>query len=353
MVCNDAATDRRVDPDVCRALGVRSIVVVPIRGPVAIAGILEAFSTRPYAFSARQIDSLRALAEIVEAAYDGEHAQSPLPAGVALSTAPPNFAPPISADQILENRLSGVWPPKRRYLIPAVAAIALLLISMAVWLGWGGPEEIAAREASSPSVSAPKEPAGYTAPRDAPLYSSPRRQPDRSRSKDVLQNAAAIEPATDSVIPLTSDGKPSDLKSPEKPTIVSALLGSDSEPSPPPVDMSTSISPNELAGLSSTPAAMPAFGASVSQGVTEGSLIRKVDPTYPPEARAQGLAGSVTLDATIADDGTVHEVKTVSGSTLLAAAAAAAVRQWRYKPSLLNGKPIAIQKQITIVFKHP
>jgi TonB family protein len=87
--------------------------------------------------------------------------------------------------------------------------------------------------------------------------------------------------------------------------------------------------------------------------VTEGNLIRKVEPTYPHEARVQRLAGSVTLDATIAEDGSIRAAKIVSGPPLLAAAAAAAVRQWRYTPSRLNGKPIEVQRQITIVFKLP
>jgi protein TonB len=98
---------------------------------------------------------------------------------------------------------------------------------------------------------------------------------------------------------------------------------------------------------------LPAFGVSVSTGDTEGNLIYKVDPTYPPEARIQNLAGSVVLDATIAEDGSIQEVKVVSGSPLLAAAATAAVQQWRYRPSMLSGKAIAGQKRITIVFKLP
>lgn len=72
LVCRDADTDDRVDPEVCRSLGVRSIAVVPLRGRIGMIGILEAFSARAGAFEKQQIDCLRALAEIAESAYERE-----------------------------------------------------------------------------------------------------------------------------------------------------------------------------------------------------------------------------------------------------------------------------------------
>ena len=72
---------------------------------------------------------------------------------------------------------------------------------------------------------------------------------------------------------------------------------------------------------------------------------------YPQQARSLGLEGSVTLDASVAEDGTIREVKVLHGQPILAAAAVAAVHQWRYTPSLLNGKPTPVQREITIIFK--
>jgi periplasmic protein TonB len=91
----------------------------------------------------------------------------------------------------------------------------------------------------------------------------------------------------------------------------------------------------------------------VSQGVTGGRLTHKVDPTYPTEARSQHLEGAVMLDALVGEDGNVHEVSVTSGPPLLAKAAMQAVRQWRYQPFLLNGRPVSIHNQITIQFKLP
>jgi protein TonB len=102
----------------------------------------------------------------------------------------------------------------------------------------------------------------------------------------------------------------------------------------------------------STPAILPAADLAISQ-VTEAALVHNVQPVYPTEARARHLAGAVVLEATIAEDGSTRDLKIISGPPLLAKAAIEAVRQWRYRPSLLNGKPVAAQKQITIVFKNP
>jgi protein TonB len=63
------------------------------------------------------------------------------------------------------------------------------------------------------------------------------------------------------------------------------------------------------------------------------------------------LEGPVTLLASIAEDGSVRHIKVVSGPEILATAAIEAVRQWRYTPSLLDGKPTAIEREITVVFK--
>ena len=98
---------------------------------------------------------------------------------------------------------------------------------------------------------------------------------------------------------------------------------------------------------------MPQMDVRISQGVTQGALIHRVQPTYPAQARAQRVSGSVDLDATIDEKGLVRSVRIVSGPSLLASAAAAAVKQWRYSPPLLNGSPIEIQKRITVVFKLP
>jgi TonB family protein len=91
----------------------------------------------------------------------------------------------------------------------------------------------------------------------------------------------------------------------------------------------------------------------ISQGVSQGLLIKKVQPIYPKNALAMHVEGAVDLVATISTTGSITAVKIVKGEPLLTKAASDAVKQWKYKPYLLNGEPVEIQTQITVNFKLP
>lgn len=88
----------------------------------------------------------------------------------------------------------------------------------------------------------------------------------------------------------------------------------------------------------------------LSQGVTEGYLLRKVEPVYPRIALLTGTHGEVRLHAIIAKDGTIQSLTVISGTPLLVEAAADAVRQWRYRPYLLNHEPVEVETLITVNF---
>ncbi len=81
-----------------------------------------------------------------------------------------------------------------------------------------------------------------------------------------------------------------------------------------------------------------------------GSRDKFVEPVYPPDAKAAGIQGSVVLDAVIGKDGQISSLKLVSGPPELTKAAWEAVKQWTYKPYLLNGDPVAVQTTITVTF---
>ncbi len=105
--------------------------------------------------------------------------------------------------------------------------------------------------------------------------------------------------------------------------------------------------------LSSTPVAVPKAAPQrvrVSQGVTQGLLIRKIQPTYPPLARQARIQGSVLLQAEISKEGAIQNLRLISGHPMLAPAAIEAVKQWRYKPYILNGEPVEVETQITVNF---
>jgi TonB family protein len=85
--------------------------------------------------------------------------------------------------------------------------------------------------------------------------------------------------------------------------------------------------------------------------VTSGKLIHKVQPEYPPEARNARIEGTVVLQATIAKDGTIWELHTISGPKELIPAAVKAVEQWRYQPYLLDGQPVAVETATQVNFR--
>ncbi|HUM06099.1 MAG TPA: energy transducer TonB [Terriglobales bacterium] len=82
----------------------------------------------------------------------------------------------------------------------------------------------------------------------------------------------------------------------------------------------------------------------------EGNLIHRVQPVYPVIARTAGVQGAVILRAVVSKTGTIEQLTVVSGSPLLIKAALEAVRQWRYRPYLLNDEPIEIDTEITVNF---
>ena len=88
----------------------------------------------------------------------------------------------------------------------------------------------------------------------------------------------------------------------------------------------------------------------VSSGVAQGLLIREVKPEYPSLARQARIQGSVILQALIGKDGSVQNLRVISGHPMLVQAAMEAVKQWRYKPYYLNGEPVEVDTQITVNF---
>ena len=106
--------------------------------------------------------------------------------------------------------------------------------------------------------------------------------------------------------------------------------------------------------LSSTPVAVPKIATPtrvrVSSGVSQGLLVHRVSPTYPPLARQARIQGVVVLQAQISKDGSIQNLQLISGHPMLAPAAIEAVKQWKYKPYLLNGEPVEVDTQVQVNF---
>lgn len=88
----------------------------------------------------------------------------------------------------------------------------------------------------------------------------------------------------------------------------------------------------------------------VGGDVQAARLLHEVQPSYPPIARQAHIAGTVALSATIAPDGSVKNLKVLSGNPLLVDSAVKAVRQWTYKPTFLNGTPVEVLTEVDVKF---
>jgi protein TonB len=109
-----------------------------------------------------------------------------------------------------------------------------------------------------------------------------------------------------------------------------------------------------LGGLGTGPAPKVQAAApkkvAVSSGVMSGNRIGGENPQYPAIAKAARIQGVVVLQATISKNGTIENLRVLSGPPMLQAAATAAVQGWRYKPYLLNGEPVEVETQVNVVF---
>jgi protein TonB len=132
-------------------------------------------------------------------------------------------------------------------------------------------------------------------------------------------------------------------------------LGEESAPAlPSPLAVASANDPSLSGLIASASSSVPRPSLAtvrISQGVSQGLLIKRVQPKYPPAALSVRAQGAVQIEATINKEGNVTNLKVLSGDPVLARAALEAVRQWRYKPYYLDGEPVEIQTQITVNFK--
>jgi TonB family protein len=126
-------------------------------------------------------------------------------------------------------------------------------------------------------------------------------------------------------------------------------------PAPSMIGMAAPASEAPISGIvADEPTAKPVLQRmKVSQGLAQGLIIKRVAPEYPRNALLMHIEGAVELAATVSKDGNIKDLKVLKGDSQLSHAAVQAVKQWKYKPYLLNGEPVEMQTQITIDFKLP
>ena len=316
--CSDTETDARVDAEACRRLGVRSILVLPLVEGKEPFGILEVFSSRPNAFSDRDVDTLQALAwRVMENKRGAEEAAAVLPSADDKAH-PHSNEITISADyaQLWESdakspieggysRRSEVWTSILGVLVIVVA----VLLGLA--LGWRGAIGRGLRAGSKVPASA----------------SSAGKADRRTASSSEAKSGSESSPRTSSAAhPSSVETASGGLRVTQNGKVIYRL---------PPEQQAAS-------GNSTAPEG--------SGDVSARRLIHRVEPQYPADASARRIQGLVTLDVQIGGNGVVHNVSVVEGDPVLAEAAVEAVMHWRYQPYSVNGRPVETKTRVTIRF---
>jgi len=343
--CDDTEADVRVDPELCRRLGLRSMLVFPILRREALLGIVEVFSPDPHAFGDREVQALASVSRTIGYILDPSQTDAAQPsleetrpettpeASTAVVEATPHDEPLASVTDEAEVPLP---PPPKQDLLTTV--LTLVVIVLAITLGWllgrGGLRRAnLLRNSSAPVNTAP-----------LPQQVTPAPPPVAAAPPAAAQEKTAPSPAPKHEAAAPPGPHPGELLITQNGKVIyrqpsSQLLSGTNPTAPAPA------SPSTQTGVSNA--------VSISPETANQYLAQRVEPEYPEQAREQHLQGPVTLEAVVGKDGSVKSLKTISGDPQLATAARNAVRQWQFKPFLQDGKPAEFQTQVTVNFRLP
>lgn len=188
-----------------------------------------------------------------------------------------------------------------------------------------------------PSTPAPAEPVVERTP-TVSAATGPRSKPESTRVSRISADSEERSDSRVSPVRLESNEKP-------EPPEVRAAVGSSTQTSPAP-------KPAETSPVSSPPpaAAKPTGPRVVRSTPVAAEAIKRVQPAYPPLARAQNVSGTVEVEADINEEGDVVRVKAVAGPILLRAAAEEALLKWKFRPASTNGIDVASKARVKMTF---
>ncbi len=374
--CDDVLADGRVDIEASARLGVRSVMVMPLLRETELVGVFELFSSLPGAFGERDERTLEALAGRVlnslilssrEVAVEPppgpalEPALEPMrPASeaTAISQAAPVSEPlvleasvpePLLPEQPLSEPFVSERPletmaviaenyPRRgfdfvtAFLGAAVLACAILLgISLGRHFGFQN-VTVRAHPAVATSSANPITPLVVVGSPNAQKEGSAPATPVRAGGDAIPPGSLRVYENGKEVFrqsPVQSKGDGDETA--QKQAGSSAQQGSG-------MQRASSVEPERI---------------EIPPTAAENSVLHRVEPEYPEDARQMQLQGPVVLDVHIRQDGSVQGITLVSGQPLLAQAAKDAVQQWRFKPRNVKGRATAMETRITLNFRLP
>jgi len=313
---------------------------------------------------APKVDRSAEVAELFESPVFGQATRPATAAPVAVETTP------YSADLDLTG-----GPAAKRSKAPLLAIAALVAVAGALYFGWS---QLHKPAASSMAVTGPLQPpppdfgSGEATPATVPSHAAAATSvPDSGQAPAQVVNRFARPAKTPpseqvapdqvttpvAIVPSRADARTSTAEPIEVKAEIRRPKSAPQETAEAPsiATLGGTSQPEALNTIAHATTAVPAAPSSqrISQGVSDGLLIKRVQPIYPQQALQMHTQGKVALQATIAKDGSVRNVKVVSGPAVLGRAASEAVRQWKYRPYTLNGEPIEVQTEININFVPP
>jgi protein TonB len=368
----DTEFDPRVDPAISRRLGIRSILIVPVFDSndkkAQFTGVLEVFSTSPAAFSNSDQKLLEGFAEectrVRHAAIELSQ-RKPAATLIPREFVPPELTPP---DFIAAGPLPASRPPYEAWtlVLGSLVILATIAVSFLIGsrIGWLRPPPTASSSQITQPIQAetskPQAPASSTATAAAHRANPSSSEKASAKASKQTSPTPAAAPAADELVvyekgkvifrmkpaPTKPDqAKPDLAKHPQqKPDSTKQASDSIVEAS-----STTRIAPAKIA----TTKIAPLQGVWLSPEKAETRLLSRTEPQYPPEALAAHRSGNVVLEVHVAEDGSVSNIRTLSGDPLLAAAAAKAVSNWRYQPYRLHDHPAQFQTDVTLSFSLP
>ena len=387
--CSDTETDPRVDAEACRALGVRSIVVVPLFAKQTLVGVFEIFAASAEAFGEADLRVLQDLAQWVTEAIQSAAGKVAVREESGPVTVIPSKPTPIltlvagseptaSSEQIEPE--SATSDRQTKVLRATVVGLAIVLcLMLGVHWGWQKAHRSGTSGAAQPAANSPQNGAKPDAnPADANpapgqveeiVLGKPKAEktdkpavPADRESLVVYQNGNLVfrqKPKPGQALPtggvkdeiLNPQPVPAAQKTPEP---ASSNAAPDANGNVQVAELSPSSNLTPVASLLAlSPGPNVQTPVRISQGLTDGRLIHRVNPVYPTQALQRRIDGVVILQAVVGKDGVVHNPKAIRGNALLVTAALDAVKQWKYDPYKLNGEPVDMQTQITVNFKLP
>jgi TonB family protein len=396
--CDDVLADQRVDIEASARLGVRSVMAMPLLRGTELVGVFELFSSLPGAFGERDERTLEALA--------GRILNNLMLSSREVVVEPPLERPleppPAPSEDLAISPAASVSEPES-VSGPLVVPPPLVYQPLAVSASATAASSVSEPSIPEPSVSEPLASAAFHEAIAEVAEDSPQRRFDfvtaflgaavlacavllgilLGRHFGFQKVTARVHPAApissaNPIAPLVVVSSPSAENDAQKKASGTAAPMRASGDAIPPGSLRVYDNGKEVFRQSPVQTgdrdetAQTQSGSSAEQGsgmqrastleperiemssaAAENSVLHRVEPEYPEDARQMQLQGPVVLDVHIRQDGSVQGITLVSGQPLLVQAAKAAVQQWRFKPRSVNGRPTAMETRITLTFRLP